>query len=143
MTFVVMWDGPSITEPDRGGEASISTAAELDAVLDQVADQAVTDDQPYAVQIYRDGEDVGLMIGVGHPERSFVSWVDNAVPEGTGDAAAHEPGVVAPNEPIGLDFFGTWTELDPQRTRVMPEAARQAAREYIETGQRPTGVEWS
>lgn len=142
MTYLVSWDGPSAQHPQRGHEVAVSAIADLDAVLDQVAAQAAVDEVPYAVQIHRPHHDGAIMIGVGHPERSFIDWLDRSRPHGTGDRYAVEPDVPPTDEVIGFDVYGHWTDVPPPRTRVTPKAARAAAHEYLECGQRPAGVEW-
>jgi hypothetical protein len=142
MSYVVSWDGPSEEEPGRGNEVPVSTVDELDAVLDRVAAQATAEDLPYAVQVHRPGRHGAVMFGIGHSVRSFLDWLDRGQPHGTADRYAVEPGVSAASEPVAFDFYGDWTEMPPERTRVTPLAARDAAREFVRTGGRPTCVEW-
>jgi hypothetical protein len=139
MTYQVSWDGPSADDPDRGYEVEISTVAELDAVLDQVAVHAATEKVPFAVQVHDDAAPGSVMLGVGHPERSFVDWL---VPDGL-HQYAYEPKFAPGGEPIGFDVYGDWREHPPEKLRVHPGTAREAAREYVRTGRRPTGVEWA
>jgi hypothetical protein len=142
VSYTVSWDGPSAEEPNRGHEVQVSTAAELDAVLDQVAAQASSEEVPYAVQIHQPGQHGAVMIGIGHPDRSFIDWLDRSEPHGTANRYGVESGLAPVAEPIGFDFYGDWTDMPPARTRITPSAAREAAREYVCTGQRPTTVEW-
>lgn len=43
---------------------------------------------------------------------------------------------------IGFDYGGQWTGYAPTKTRLTPTQVRQLARDYVETGKRPTGTEW-
>lgn len=128
----------------RGEPVTVASVEELDAVLDEVAGMTGDGNAPFAVSITEDedGADpfgpVGLQVGFGHPSRGFVFW--------TGDEEGgygREPGIGPHREGIGFDLGGQWTEYHPDETRVTPETARQAARHYVETGQRPTGIDWS
>src|SRR5215207_2810256 len=80
-----------------------------------------------------------LIIESHGPPSCAAELLDRAPPSGSAGADATMPAC----ERVLLDAvhgcllsFGAWTELDPQRTRVTPEAARLAARQYIETGGR-------
>ncbi|ASW55762.1 Imm1 family immunity protein [Plantactinospora sp. KBS50] len=138
MSYIVSWDGPSAEEPDRGNEVPVSTAQELDLVLDRVNAQAAAENLPYAVQIHQPGRHGAIMIGIGHPERSFVDWLDRSQPHGSGNRYATDPDLPPVSEAIAFDFYGDWTEMPPERTRISPERAREAAREYLHTGQQPS-----
>jgi hypothetical protein len=137
--YVVAWG--------RGNLRPGSTIAELDAALDEVGASGV----PRVVGIYPpehlDNEDSSreeelppaLQIGFGHPERSFVLWLG---PEG---GIGIEAGVSpwpdgAPD--IAFDSAGDVILVGPDRTRVTPAVAREAAREFIRTRRRPTCLEW-
>lgn len=137
MTYVVSWDGPSAEEPGRGNKVDVCTVAELDLVLERVAAQASAEDIPYAVQIYRSDAPGSLMVGVGHPRRSMLDWL---VPNGLHEYGC-QPGVPPWTEAVGFDVYGNWHERSPEKLRITPEAARNATREYVQTGQRPTCVE--
>jgi Immunity protein Imm1 len=143
MSFVVSWDGPSEQEPDRGFEVTVTTIAELDAVLDRVAAQAVTDGLAYAVQIFQPDQRNAVMLGVGHPDRSFLDWLDRSQPHGSEDRIGVDPNTPPATDDIPFDVYGDWSELSPERTRITVPTAYQAAREYVSTGQRPTSVSWT
>lgn len=123
----------------RQGESTVSTVAQLDAVLDAIAGAG----KPQVVDLLdpaRDdpwGERVLVQVGVGHANRSFVMFDADSV-------WAVEPGVEALAEPVWFDYGGTPTEYQSSRTRVRSETARQAAREFMLTeGRRPTCVDWA
>lgn len=77
MRYSVSWDGPS----PRGRKATVSTEAELDAVLEQVAVESAAKGIAFAVQINRAASPGAVMIGVGDPGRSLVDWL---MDKGTG-----------------------------------------------------------
>jgi hypothetical protein len=141
--FIVSWDGPSEEEPGRGNEVSINTVAELDDVLDRVTRQATDEQLPYGVQVHQPGRNGAVMLGIGHPERAFLDWLDRSEPYGRANRYAVEPGVSPTSEPIGFDIYGDWSERYPERTRVTPAGVREAAREYVRTGTQPTNVSWT
>lgn len=143
MSYIVSWDGPSPQEPDRGREVTVETSVDLQTVLDEIAAQAATDEIPYAVQVHQIGRHGAIMIGVGHPERSFIDWLDRSQPHGTGNRYGLQLDLAPIDEPIGFDVYGNWTEVPPPRTRITPATARAAAGQYLLTAQRPTSVEWT
>ena len=124
MTYMVTWS------PDRTRE--VTDVDGLEAVLDEITGQQ----HRLVVGVYqqRDGRWVGMDIGVGHPERSFVFFnardggygVESDLPEWDGD--------------IVFDFGGQGTDYHPEETRVSAATAVQAARQWVMTGQRPTCV---
>lgn len=138
MSYIVSWDGPSADEPDRGNEVPVTTLSELDAVLDQVASYAAARKLPYAVQVDKADAPGSVMIGIGHPDRSFIDWL---MPKGRRQYA-FDPDIPEPAESTVFDVYGEWHEHEPEESRVRPEAAREAAREYLRTGQRPTCAQW-
>lgn len=137
------WDGPSPQEPERGHEVTVDTVAELDKVLSGIIVQAAADEVPYAVQICRVDQQGAIMMGVGHPERSFIDWLDRDQPHGTGNRYGVQPDLSLLSESIGFDVYGNWIEVRPARTRVASATARAAAEQYLRTGDRPTNIEWS
>ena len=143
MTYLVSWDGPGADEPDRGNEVAVSTVPELDAVLDRIATQAEAEHLCYAAQVHHLGHHGSIMIGIGHPERSFIDWMDRGQPEGRNNRFAVDPALPPVAEDVPFDVYGNWSEVSPERTRVRSATAREAAREYVRTGVRPTGVHWS
>ena len=132
--FDVSWGGD-------GGATGITTAAELDRVLDGIV--VGPGRMPYSVAIYVPDESdlipVMLEIGIGHPERSFAFYVG----EREADAGwAHEPGVPEGDDML-VDHAGQATDVDPFRTRVTVAGAREAARRFVASGgRRPTNLEW-
>jgi hypothetical protein len=143
VNVVVSWDGPSAEEPDRGNEVTVTTVAELDDVLDRIAAQAADEELPYGVQIHRPGRHGAIMLGVGHPERSFLDWLDRSQPHGTADRYGVQRDVPPATDRIAFDIYGHWSELDPERTQITAMVARDAAREYVRTGTQPNNVEWT
>ena len=139
MSYIVSWDGPSATDPNRGYEIVVNTVAEADAAIDRVVAQTETEGIPFAAQIHRADAEGSLMVGLGHGSRAFVDWLMDAGHRQT----AIEPGVEPQDEPIGFDVYGQWHERDPEETMVTPPTARRAIREYVNSGQRPTGLTWT
>jgi len=139
MNYLVIWGSDN--------EHEVSSAAELDELLAQVTKLG----EPYVVGIYPPGyrnnetspwvdpPSGGLELGVGHPERSFLFWY------GEGGGWGHEPHVPPmPEDEADIEFnhFNEVMFCGGERGRVRPDTVREAARQYIETGQRPTAVQW-
>jgi hypothetical protein len=120
-------------------EADVTTVAELDAVLHQVAAQATAENIPFAVQVHHADARGSIMIGIGHPDRSFIDWLAS---DGYHEYG-YEPALPAATEPVAFDVYGDWHEHPPHKLRVRPATASHAVREYVVTGQRPTCVEWA
>jgi hypothetical protein len=124
-------------------EKFVETISELDFVLDQIERERSDNGLPFMVDVTSteanyQGFPVGLHMSVGHPVRARVDWAGPPKP-----STAVDPGVPPwEGEAIAFDYGGLPTEEDTESLRVTPETARQAAREYVTTGQRPTCVGW-
>jgi hypothetical protein len=130
----------------RHGREPVSSVTELDAVLDVVQRQRGDGGAPYAVTIVPAVEDAefdelpGLQIGIGNDERAFVFF---STADGHGTGYGFEPGTQEWSTILAWDYSGQWTDYEPAKTRITPATAREAARQYIATGRRPTCVQWS
>jgi hypothetical protein len=132
--FEIQWDNGSKT-------VEVENASDLDAVLDGIETEKGPGGRAFVVDItsgetYK-GIPVGLHMSVGHPDRAKVIWV------GPGDGIGYQPDV-APwaGDIIAFDYGHLPTEEEPEYLRVTPAMAREAARQFIETGQRPTCLSW-
>jgi hypothetical protein len=143
VTVVVSWDGPGASNPHRGNEVVVATVGELDAVFARVEVQAAEDGVAYGVQVWNRELRASVMLGVGHPERAFLDWLDRSEPHGRANRYGFQPGTAPIEESLGFDVFGHWSERGPKRTRVTPTVAKGAARQYLDTAARPTNVEWT
>lgn len=125
----------------RQARTLVGDATELDAVLDQVTTAAAGSDHPHVVSIYpteHDGDwPPTLQVGLGHPHRAAAHWI-SATNAGTG----YDPAIPPWPQPISFDLGGVATELPPDDTRLTPDTARQAAREYVRTGAQPICLVW-
>jgi hypothetical protein len=83
----------------------------------------------------------GLQLGVGHPHRAFVVWLNadanHSIVPGHGGYGIDDDLDPWP-EPIGFDCGADVIDFKPAWTRVSPRSAIQAAREYVLTGAMPT-----
>lgn len=138
MTYVVDWGL-------EGNEVRVATGEELDAALDQ-AEAYATEHGPVAVDVFPDdGQDgsepdyvpYGMVIGVGHAERSFAVYVGE--PAG---GVAVDPALPAWGESVTFDYGGEPTPYAPEQLRLTPGQAREVAAEYVRTGGRPVEVAW-
>jgi hypothetical protein len=119
-----------VLEYGRGPvEVPVTNVTELDSSIDQAIAKAL-DDRPYfvALHLLDDDEETGrvLSFGVGR-ETSFLAW-------GNQHAAGH-------GEPAYW-YYGNQDSETPAGMNIPTAVARDAAREFVRTGERPTNVEW-
>lgn len=117
----------------------VASVAELDAVLDQVAADAERDDRPLYVQLVNPDHSHALDVGLGCSEYSSLTFHTlPPAPRGV------EFSVGSVNAPEDAEFYlgGTPTVIEPG-TAVAVSDARKAARQFVETGRRPTAVAWT
>jgi hypothetical protein len=125
----------------RDNARRISTVAELEGLLSFLTTIHGRDGAPHGVDLLPAGAiGGGLQLGVGHPDRAFVVWLDAG--GGTGPEAGGSYGIdddlEAWPEPIGFDCGVEFVDFKPAWTRVTPRQALAAAREYVLTGAKPT-----
>lgn len=135
MTYRVAWGGGL-------GGVTVDTVAELDTILDTIS--VTPQGDPYNVSIV--AQDVPststippmVEICVGHPQRSYVYHVG-----AEGDSAwGYEPDL-EPRAGFHVNYAGVVSEAWPERVRVTPTTARQAAREFVtHHAQRPDCLLW-
>ncbi|GAB1689507.1 Imm1 family immunity protein [Krasilnikovia sp. M28-CT-15] len=132
--FKVQWDNGKKIVP-------VATVEQLDAALDQVEKERGPDGLVFVVDI-TNGEllgrvPIGLHMTVGHPVRNKVIWM------GSGDGIGYEPELEPwHGETIEFDYGHIPTEEPPEYLRVTSAKAREAAREFIRTNERPTCLAW-
>ena len=115
--------------------ARIHTADDLDTILGVLTTVRGRDGAPYAVDLLPAGAlDGGLQIGVGHPHRAFVLALDAV------GGYAVDPELPPWPEPIVFDCGHDVLDFKPAWTRVNPDTAIAAAREYVRTGVRPVAL---
>jgi hypothetical protein len=120
--------------PDRS--ARITSINELNGHLELLRGLCGRDGAPIAVDLVPAGaEPGGLQIGLGHPERAFVLSLEPG-----GGAFAVQDDVPGWPEPIAFDVGNELVDFKPEWTRVRPLAVIEAARQYVRTGVRPTGL---
>lgn len=126
------------------GQQTVNSATELDTLLDRLEHERGEEGDPLAVAIIDLDADPelrpGLDLGLGHPNRSFLFYSGTTATE-TGYAA--DPALPAWDTDIYWDRGGSPDPHEPARTRIRPEQAREAARQYVTTGRRPTTVTWN
>jgi hypothetical protein len=127
----------SLVEP----ESSVATVKELDALLDRVAAVPGESGAGHEVWVFNwvGGKFLGVQLGVGHPDRSFVHFNDASEQVfGYQPDVGYAAGYLAFDQVVGSSPL----RHPPALTRVTPAAARLAAREFVTTGQRPTCLSW-
>jgi hypothetical protein len=137
MTYLIGW-GRDDSQPTGQHEAAVSGPGELDAVLDHIEQAGI----PQLVDIspVDDEHDVpyGLQIGVGTVDRSFAVYIGE--PAG---GAGYDPYLPPAPDSIRFDVGGEPTDYNPDQLRLTAAQVRQAAREYVSTGRRPTSISWA
>lgn len=122
-----------------GQHWSISSADELDQILDLVVEQAAQADDPVAVSLFypddmSDLNSTALLFGLGR-EWSFLEW---ASPE----RHLYVPGDEDESEPSHWWYSCDYSEYPPGRG-VPIEIVRATARAFIRTkGERPPWLHW-
>ncbi|GIJ50020.1 hypothetical protein Val02_69060 [Virgisporangium aliadipatigenens] len=130
-------------EWDEHSQATVSTVDDLDTVLDRVAASRDEDGYGYKAGIFADGATfgpfpVGIEITLGHPDRASVLYTG---PEGVG--IGYDPALPPwENGPLWFNYNGVPTDYVADRLRLTPTQARDAVREFVQTGKRPTNIEW-
>jgi Immunity protein Imm1 len=136
MTYLVGW-GRDDTQPSGQHETVVHDADELDAVLDRIERAGI----PQLVDISPSDDahaiPYGLQIGVGTTDRSFAIYIGQ--PAG---GVGYDPDLPPAPGSICFDAGGEPTDYPPGKLRLTPHQVRQAAREYVATGQRPTNLSW-
>ncbi|MEV6596111.1 Imm1 family immunity protein [Actinoplanes sp. NPDC051346] len=132
--FQVQWDNGKKT-------VDVETVEQLDAALDRVEKERGPKGRVFVVDITKGEDEIGVPIGlhmsVGHPVRNRVFWM------GPGDGIGYEPELEPwHGEMIEFDYGHLPTEEVPEALRVSQEKAREAAREFIRTNERPTCLSW-
>ncbi|GIL32038.1 Imm1 family immunity protein [Actinocatenispora comari] len=137
MTYTVSW-GADDDHPSGQHVVEVATPGDLDDALNALDASG----QLFVVDIYRsdDEHDIpfGLQLGIGHPERSFVIYLGDQPAAGL----AVDRSLPEWPEDITFDYGGEPTDYHPNQTRVTSRQARDAAREYMQTGKRPTHLHW-
>ena len=116
----------------------VDSVADLDALLDRLAGDERRAEMPSLVEIVSDDEVRALDVGVGCSGFGVVVWHDD---DDAADEVLASVGTVVVGEPVFLDFGGTPTTM-PRDAAIPVDVARQAAREFLVTGRRPTAVAW-
>jgi Immunity protein Imm1 len=137
MSYLVGW-GRDDAQPGGQYEVVVNDTDELDLVLDRIAQAGV----PQMVDIVPSDDahpiPYGLQIGLGTNDRSFAVYFGE--PAG---GVGYDPDLPPAPASIRFDYGGEPTDYDPDQLRLTPEQVRQAAREYVATGQRPTNISWA
>jgi len=126
----------------RDNARRISSVADLEGLLSFLTTVRGREGAPHGVDLMPAGAaGGGLQLGVGHPHRSFVVWLDadanHSIVPGHGGYGIDDDLDPWP-EPIGFDCGADVIDFKPAWTRVSPRSAIQAAREYVLTGAMPT-----
>lgn len=128
---------------DPHHERLAQSIEELDAILDDATAERDEDGLHYVIDIVEPGTEqgefdipLGLHLGIG-PTYAKVLWT------GHGDNLGYEPQTPPATTKIPeFNYGGVPTEEGPETLRVSPSTARNAAREFMATGSRPTCLSW-
>ena len=123
MTYTISW---------AVEDATVSTVAEAEAVLDRIAASGGCY-MTYVAPDPDDGNGPLIQMVWGDPERAWLAYTD----EESGGWAV-EPGL----PPLTRDLDYDHGSIEPARTRLSAKAARAAVAEFVATGRRPTCVSW-
>jgi len=135
--FTLAW-GRDDEDPSGQHTVQVRTVPELDAALDRLAEACAAVGRSRLVDVYQHsgaGEPpapYGFQLVWGHPQRAALIWL------GDRPGVAVDPSLPPWPEPIRHDR----DEANPRLTRLTPQRAREAVREWVQTGRRPTNVAW-
>ncbi len=127
MAILVVWDDDQ--------QVTVQSVTELEALLDRLPCE-VQSTLPFTVECQVDDQTC-LMLTLGSGE-SHVEFY----------AADHRPPIVVGRGPWHDDtfvpFYHRWRYAEVERFFFVPMTdARQALREYVQTGQRPRSIGWN
>lgn len=116
----------------ENGETEVASVDELDAVLDGLHNAGL----PLLVVVESSNQGDSLAIGLGR-NVSVLNFVC-----GTGEPASFTSlGLDERDEPVEFNFMGAQSEF-PLRNTIPVAVARQALREFIQTGGRTSSITW-
>jgi hypothetical protein len=127
--------GPYLVYIDRDDPVSVQSVAELDAFLDRVAATPRYQRFPVVADIVSADDRYILQILLGRTDASFLIW--NIADE----SIEASVGTVLVKGDIVFNYGGSRTDAYDDTT-IPVDIARAAAREFLQTGRRPSGVEW-
>jgi hypothetical protein len=125
----------------RDNARRVSTVAELEGLLSFLTTVRGREGAPHGVDLLPAGAaGGGLQLGIGHPHRAFVLWLEagGGTHPGAGGSYGIDDDLEAWPEPIGFDCGVEVVDFKPAWTRVTPQQTVAAAREYMLTGAKPT-----
>ena len=121
MTYTIGWSE---------GEATVTTPAEAEAVLEQLA---ADPRGPFLVHVAPDnGSDALIELVYGQADRAMLTYTDDAF----GGTATD------PDLPPAGELHYDYGTVDPDRSRLTRTRASRAVAEFVATGARPSGLSW-
>jgi hypothetical protein len=121
---------------DGPQEVAVSSIAELDRLLDEISANAQRAERPELPTLF-DEEGRSLAVGLGH-ELSVLAWADDD--EGSNPLLS-EGDLQAEGNEVGF-FYGNQYSYFPVTALIPVTVARDAMREFVTLGARPTMVRW-
>jgi hypothetical protein len=119
------------------GDVTAESIAELDGILDRLDREATAAARPCVVELQSAKGSLGIGLGAGY---SLLTWIDSSgLPPYFASAGAHETEV---GEVVRF-MFGSERSEYPKWQVIDRDLARRAAREFLESGERPSCVEWA
>jgi hypothetical protein len=120
---------------DGPQETTVSTIAELDALLDRITAEAARTGRPELPTLY---DNKGRSLAIGVADRlSVLSWSDDSADDDTALSQGDE--TVTGEVKF---FYGNQFSFFPSTALIPIEQARQAMRQFMTAGIRPTVVRW-
>ena len=113
---------------------TVATTAELDAVLDRLAAEASLDAPPL-IALDMPDQQRSMLVGLRGPV-GVLNFVDFSTGRGSASKADTNGAQTPP-----YFYCGEWTAV-PADAELPIEVVRQAARDFLDTGERPNSVTW-
>lgn len=131
----IEWSVDHDSAEPRLCQSDVRNVRDLDRFLDQLSAAAAAT-QPFIAELVTSaGARLGIGLGISGTVLSFKQSDDPPYFVSVGDSDA------LGDEDVGFYFQGQWSEFPP--SAVVPiERAREAARLFLLTGQRPDVIEW-
>jgi hypothetical protein len=106
--------------------------------LDRIDQESRSAGEPWMVALL-DTQGRELALGVG-ADASVMTWTDES-DEQSPYLISHGMSPTGGSDDELAYYYGAWSEFAPTAA-VPPEVARQAARDFLLTGERPGDVDW-
>ncbi|MGY0234967.1 Imm1 family immunity protein [Longispora urticae] len=135
MSFSFLW-GLQPENPERQHTSEVANVGDIASIIEGIQSPTIVHVSPPG----KSGEILNhsMNVGLGHPARATIEF---STPDGV--FYGYEPEVASTSEEIIFMYGADECPYPPDWTRVRPETGARALSEYVQTGERPTCVQWA